>query len=212
MDFKRQTGIFDPAKHSRRVSVVGAGGIGGATVLSLAKMGLRDIVVHDFDTVEKHNQPNQLYGPSYFGEDKVEALKHIVEDLSGVRITPFVEAFKQPDNTDTVLISAVDSMEARKDIFQKWRKSKIPWLVDGRIGGQNVRVYTASKWRYKDYERSIVDVRKVAPVPCTQAAIIDVMFAVSALVSRAVRLILTGKRPEKCVIYDHRNLVFMKDS
>lgn len=211
MDFQRQTGLFDPKKHAKPVLMVGAGGIGGATTLALAKLGLTTISVWDHDTVEKHNQPNQLYGPGDFGVDKVDALKHTVYELTGAYLSPITQRWTGTCiGNEKVLISAVDSMGSRKDIYEKWLRTDIPWLVDGRIGGQVIRVLTANRKNHRTYAKTIVDAKKVAPVPCTQAAIIDVMFSVASLITRATRLILTKKPVEQSLTYDHRNLVFMK--
>lgn len=210
MDFKRQTGLFDPKKHSKPILVVGVGGIGGATTLALAKMGLREINVWDHDTVEKHNQPNQLYGPKSLGIDKVESLFYIVEQLSGVEIGNEPHRWDGSSLNEHVLISAVDSMEARATIYKLWLRTKIPWLVDGRIGSQVIRVLATNRKNHKHYAETIVSSEKVAPVPCTQAAIIDVMFSVASLVTRATRLILTRKPVEPDLIYDHKRLVFLK--
>ena len=40
--------------------LVGAGGIGAATALCMAKVGFECLTVMDFDTVEEHNIPNQF--------------------------------------------------------------------------------------------------------------------------------------------------------
>ncbi len=212
MDFKRQEGIFNPKKHDGRVTVVGAGGIGGPTVLALSKMGCKSISVYDDDTVEKHNQPNQLYGEGDFGHEKVDSLNAIINKLTGYKIATHAKRFDEVDGKDKVIVSAVDSMGSRREIYDLWAKSKVPWLVDGRVGNQQIRVYATNRQTSKRYEKTIRADYQVAQVPCTQAAVIDVMFAVSALVARTVRIILTGKRPEFEVIYDHKNLIFIKEA
>jgi len=59
--FLRQLDIADPAKFKNKpVTVIGAGGIGAATVVALAKTGFENITVYDFDTIGEHNLPNQL--------------------------------------------------------------------------------------------------------------------------------------------------------
>jgi shikimate 5-dehydrogenase len=59
--FLRQLDIADPSKFKDKpVTVIGAGEIGAATVVALAKTGFENITVYDFDTVEEHNFPNQL--------------------------------------------------------------------------------------------------------------------------------------------------------
>ena len=59
--FLRQLEIADPTKfRDKSITVIGAGGIGAATVVALAKTGFEKITVYDFDKIEEHNLPNQL--------------------------------------------------------------------------------------------------------------------------------------------------------
>lgn len=214
MDFRRQLGVFDPDKHSRKIHVAGAGGIGGPVTLALTKMGVKDVRVWDHDTVEAHNQPNQLYGKRSVGYDKVEELNDIVKDLADSSITGTpTKYFANPHlSSPFITVSAVDSMQARESIYKEWRKHGGRWLVDGRLGGQVIRVYAVNQENHKRYATTIKPEQMVPTVPCTQAAVIDVMFAVGALVARACRLIMTKQKPEFEVLYDHRNLIFIKES
>ena len=64
----RQLEIAYPSQFKDRpITVIGAGGIGAATVVALAKTGFENITVYDFDTVEQHNLPNQLL-PMWVGD------------------------------------------------------------------------------------------------------------------------------------------------
>jgi tRNA A37 threonylcarbamoyladenosine dehydratase len=50
--FLRQLDIADPSQFKDKpVTVIGAGGIGAATVVALAKTDFENITVYDFDTV-----------------------------------------------------------------------------------------------------------------------------------------------------------------
>ncbi|MFM1880396.1 MAG: hypothetical protein RLZZ344_630 [Pseudomonadota bacterium] len=59
----------------RRVLIVGLGGLGSPVALYLAKSGLAEIHLADFDTVALSNLPRQvLYGPADIGRPKADAL------------------------------------------------------------------------------------------------------------------------------------------
>ena len=76
MDFLRQSDIFDPGSFPWPVTVIGAGGIGSAVLLGLAKLGVSDFTIFDDDDVEPHNLPNQLlYTEADIGSLKVDAAK-----------------------------------------------------------------------------------------------------------------------------------------
>lgn len=210
-DFRRQLDLFDPAKHSLPVTIVGAGGIGGPTALALAKMGIHQLKVYDHDTVDPHNQPNQIYGNDQIGWAKVGALQDIVNQLANVKIRCVQK--KVTDNTklEGVVIGAVDSMDARRAIWSAVRKAgrKVPLYVDGRIGGQVIRVLSLCPYKRsaaKSYEATLVSNDAVAPMRCTEAGIIDVSFVVAAVITRAVRLWCTDKEMISDLFFDQRNL------
>lgn len=214
-DYLRQLDWFDPAKHNVPVTVVGAGGIGGPTVLALAKLGVSKLKVYDFDRVEAHNQPNQLYGLADIKRHKVDSLQKLVARFADVRINVSRKKFTQYHKPMGVVISAVDSMDARRAIWSAVKASKdVQLYIDGRIGGEVVRVLVCRplvKSDVKNYENTLVKNHAVVPLKCTAAGIIDVSFSVAALITRAFRLAITGRPKYSDLFYDHRNLIFQKD-
>lgn len=213
--YTRQLDWFDPAKHKTSVTVVGAGGIGGPTVLALAKLGIARIRVFDFDRVEAHNQPNQVFGTMDIGYYKVYCLDEMVRRYADKKITCVNRRLRPSDKLSGIVIGAVDSMDSRRAIWGMVKKNAatVPLYIDGRIGGEVIRVLSVRPQSGRDgkrYEQTIVPDYKVAPLKCTAAGIIDVSFVVSALICRALRLFVTEKEIQKDLFYDHRNLRFLK--
>lgn len=213
--YHRQMDWFDPNKHSVNVTVIGAGGIGGPTVLALAKLGVKRVRVFDFDNVEEHNQPNQIYGGAYVGEPKVYALKSVVDRLADCRVHVVNRRLRASDALSGIVIGAVDSMDSRRLIWDTIKKNavSVPLYIDGRLGGQVIRVLSVRPQNRRDsasYAETLVPEYKVAPLKCTAAGIIDVSFAVAALICRAYRLWCTDKERIGDLFYDHRNLGFFK--
>src|SRR3989344_5433153 len=93
IDFWRQLDIFSPDKFKTPITVIGAGATGSYIVWLLAKMGCRDITVYDFDKVENHNLPNQIYSPSSVGKKKVDALAETILSATGVKIKTVPKKF-----------------------------------------------------------------------------------------------------------------------
>ena len=58
--FWRQLDLCPPDKLTFPITVIGAGAIGSATVVTLAKMGWSNITVYDEDDLADHNFPNQM--------------------------------------------------------------------------------------------------------------------------------------------------------
>jgi molybdopterin/thiamine biosynthesis adenylyltransferase len=146
MDYGDQRAIFDPSEFSWPVHLIGAGGIGSALFLPLLKLGIGEMHVWDPDVVEPHNIPAQLlYRPSDVGSSKVECLR----DFSRwVEADCEVVAHPQMVTEDTelsgVVISGVDSMASRKQIWAAVRRNAIDvvFYLDGRIGGEQFELYS----------------------------------------------------------------------
>ena len=75
--FLRNKDLIDQ-KNLEELTIIGAGGVGSALILSAAIMGFKKIHVWDFDVLEEHNFSTTMYPSSYLGESKTEAAKAMV--------------------------------------------------------------------------------------------------------------------------------------
>ena len=175
--FLRQLDIADPARFKDRpVAVIGAGGIGAATVVALAKTGFENITVYDFDTVEEHNYPNQLLpifdgGQDTIGQPKVAALASLVSDLCDTGITARCEKYvDQP--LGEIVILAVDSLEARREIWKAVSQSMdTEFMIDGRMAITSMDIYAVdmlSEGAVEAYEATLEG--EAEDLPCTARA------------------------------------------
>jgi sulfur carrier protein ThiS adenylyltransferase len=93
-----------PGVHARiakaRVGIAGAGGLGSNIAIALARVGVGELVIADFDLVEPSNLNRQQYFIDQIGMPKVSALK---ENLQ--RINPYVkiEIFHEKINPQNLL-------------------------------------------------------------------------------------------------------------
>ena len=83
LDISRHMELFNPSKFNMPVTIIGAGATGSWLALSLAKLGIEDITVYDFDIVEEHNVPNQAFAISDVGTSKVDAIYKEIERTTG---------------------------------------------------------------------------------------------------------------------------------
>lgn len=207
MDFWRQLDIVDQGALGRQpIVVIGAGGIGSPTVLTLAKMGVPNITVYDGDDVEAHNLPNQMYRLKDVGKPKVRALAEIVRDYTGFGITP-VNAFFTDQLVNGLVISAVDSMEGehgRSAIWEKMRyNAAVPLYIDARMGAQVLRIHTVSPTNPRDirwYEKTLYSSGE--ELPCTERAIIYTVQGIAALIANQVKKFVEGESFHKEIIFD----------
>lgn len=129
----------------REIHVVGAGSLGSFTVQLLVKMNpiwRCPTMVWDFDKVEEHNVNNQLYQQSDTGNFKVDSLSAIVKNLGGPNLVTLKSAVDEKTDFRGVVIVAVDSMAARKNILESCKfNAGVDYLIEGRMGGHLSRVF-----------------------------------------------------------------------
>ena len=191
-DYFRQIGFYDPNRDlNPKVTIIGCGGIGSPTALMLANMGIKEIHLMDFDTVEKHNRPNQGYRKEDIGKSKVEALKEIIEEFAeDCRVTAINEEFIDQDLSG-VVIMAVDSMEARKAIWEKvkWNPD-VMFCIDGRLAGEYLEIFSIRPSRLEDieyYEARLFSDEEASELSCTAKGIIYIGGIISSLIANQIK-------------------------
>lgn len=217
MDYTRQRDWFDPDKTQAAATIVGCGGIGSFTALALAKLGVQRLNLVDFDEVDAHNIPNQLFAKWQEGTLKVAALHALLLDLTGIDadgITCLDKPLQDGIPRAPVVISALDSMTARADLWEQVRyKLDVKLFLDGRLAGESVLLYAVDPTNptdVKGYEGTLHSDEEGSDQPCTARSIIDVGFAIGSLMTRAVRRHYAGKPREAGVYLDQANLNIYK--
>ncbi len=67
---------------SVRVGIAGCGGLGSNVAMLLARSGVQDMLLIDYDVVEPSNLNRQLFFPRHVGMPKVQALAEILQELN----------------------------------------------------------------------------------------------------------------------------------
>jgi molybdopterin/thiamine biosynthesis adenylyltransferase len=199
--YTRSAGIFNP-DNSKPVSIIGCGSLGSFVALTLAKMGVQSFHLFDGDCVGEENIGCQNFGWEHLGKPKVEAVRDILIANSPVKVEDihlhpeFVTIGTRLPKIITVM--GVDSMAARLLIWNKL-KNKVPLIVDGRIGGQVVRVFSILPTEeYSEYyEQYFVKDEDAYNLPCTQRNVAYVANMVQAIIGRAVRNFIVSGTAEK---------------
>lgn len=147
VDPLRHLSVFSPtAFGNRRVDVIGAGATGSRMVLSLAKLGVENLHVWDFDKVAAHNVANQAFGNGDVGRLKVDALAELVKNQTGADIVIHPEKVDGTQVLGSVVFLLTDTMASRKEIWEKGLRYKLPvsLVVETRMGADSMRVYTVN--------------------------------------------------------------------
>lgn len=222
MDYTRQRDMFDPEKHKNaQVVMAGCGGIGSATALALAKLGVPHIKLIDFDKVEQHNIPNQMFPLGAEDISKVEALRQICLGWGGQHLDILALEKKIEDVPKQILrgilITGFDSMEARENAWKIAKNnSNIKLLIDGRLGKEDIVIYSVDPSNKDDieYYESVAlsyDDSEAEELACTERAIIDVMFTVASMITRLVRRHYTNDKTERVIVFNQNNLEVIAD-
>ncbi len=135
--FKRQIELWGEEKQeslsSKRVLIVGCGGLGSSVGIALGSSGIGEITVIDHDTVDRSNIHRQIaFKLSDVGESKAKVLSKLIEDRCPfVSSNYFVEKFedfaKRGMEFD-LIIDATDNLPTREQIDRFAKSTKTPWL------------------------------------------------------------------------------------
>jgi len=135
MNYSRQSGIFTPP--DKPIHIVGCGATGSHAAFELAKAGC-SLVLWDFDIVESHNLPNQMFMPTQVGMNKAEALKEVLGMFNPlISITVHARACKSSDlrEVNGFIFLLVDSFKARHQLAKGLLFSKgNSWVIETRMG------------------------------------------------------------------------------
>lgn len=201
----RQLDIIPLENLGRQITVIGAGAIGSFTVLSLVKMGFCNIKVYDFDEVSIENMNCQWFRLKDIGKKKVLALQELIEDFTGVKIEVVPEKF----NTGSlagIVIPAVDSMQARKNIWESAKQSfGVQWVIDPRMASEYALAYVMNPHDEKDresYEKTLYSDAQAVAEPCTRKAIMYSATMISGHVAKCVKDIVTKSPYTRVVHWD----------
>jgi len=203
--FLRQLDIVAPDKLSFPITVIGAGAIGSATVVTLAKMGCSDITVWDSDTLEDLNVPNQLCKPSMVGKPKVDALAELVYELAEVRIHPIRQRYAG-QSLEGVVIVTVDNMTCRQNIWKRAKLNrKIPLLIDARMGAEFARIYTIRPTNVDEadfYNENLYGNEEAERLPCSARSIVYCPTVIAGLIALQVKKFATNEPTRKEILFD----------
>lgn len=152
MDLSKSYDFFQPEKDDAKIHIVGCGSVGSTIAENLARCGVKNMVLWDFDTAEAHNIVNQMFRQQDVGKSKVEALKDILCDINP-EISDTVEL--KPDGWQGKLMSGyiflcVDNIELRRQIVEKHMDSPyVKAVFDFRTLLESAQHYAADWSDYK---------------------------------------------------------------
>lgn len=163
--FSRNIGWVTPAEQARlrqaRIGIAGLGGVGGAHLLTLSRLGISRFNVADFDDFDVHNI-NRQAGASmpHMGLPKIDIMARLAQDINPETDLRLFPQGVQPDNVDEFLrdvdvyVDALDffALPARRLVFAKCREKGIPALTAAPLGmGTALLYFSPTGMSFEDY-------------------------------------------------------------
>lgn len=165
--YSRNIGWLTGAEQERlrgaRVAIAGLGGVGGAHAATLARLGIANMCIADFDTFEVHNMNRQAGAfVSTFGQTKIDVIARMVRDINPeAQLRLMVDGVTEK-NVDEFLrdidvyVDGLDffALPVRRLVFAKCREKGIPALTAAPLGMGVAFLYFDPKgMSFEDYFR-----------------------------------------------------------
>lgn len=172
------------------------------------------MTVYDDDVIDDINLPNQFYRLQDIGSPKVKALGEIIKDFTGVKIIEKVERYENQELPKGIVVSGVDSMIARKKIWESIKGNPdVQLYIDARMGGEVLRIFTVNPMDPDDvdgYEKTLHSDEEALPLPCTAKAIIYTVDITAGIICSQIKNFIGYQRLNKRIEFDSRNLILIR--
>ena len=156
MNLNKSREFFDPELLDAPIHIIGCGAVGSTIAENLARLGIKELNLWDFDDVEEHNIANQMFFQHQVNKPKTEAVDFICK-----LINPEINIIKHERYTDESLSGYVficpDSIKVRRQILEaNFGNSNILGIFDGRMRLTDAQHY-ASDWTTLDKRKALLD-------------------------------------------------------
>jgi tRNA A37 threonylcarbamoyladenosine dehydratase len=125
------------------IGVVGVGGVGSWTVEALARSGIGQITLIDYDEIAASNINRQIHAlTSTFDDKKIAVMAKRVHEINPECRVHAIDDFINMENMQSLLergydcvIDAIDSIKFKAAMINYCRRNKIPIIATGGAGG-----------------------------------------------------------------------------
>ncbi|MFT6734148.1 MAG: molybdopterin/thiamine biosynthesis adenylyltransferase [Polaribacter sp.] len=148
---------------NKRIAIAGAGGVGGVHLLTLARLGVSNFNIADFDEFEVHNFNRQSGAfMSTLNQQKVDVMDRMAKDINPKADIKLFPKGVFEYNVDEFLegvdlyVDALDffALDARKTVFKKCYEKNIPVVTAAPLGmGCAFLCFMPNKMSFEEYFR-----------------------------------------------------------
>jgi hypothetical protein len=183
IDYAGQTNIFNPDNFDEVITLIGCGSIGSTLLPLLVTMGFKKFRLYDPDIIDPRNVgASLLIKPDDMYKLKVEVAQAYIEAYGAEEVQVHAKAFELGDALGPVVVTGVDSMEARQVIWQAIQDDgEVQLLLDGRIGGLQFTLLAVEPMDGEWYgQKWLPDDSQIDPLPCAARNVAFVPTALAA--------------------------------
>ena len=163
--FSRNIGWVTQAEQLKlkeaRIAIAGLGGVGGAYLLTLTRLGITNFNIADFDDFDVHNLNRQAgaFMP-FMGHPKIDTVAQMARDINPEIDLGLYPQGVSPENVDEFLrdvdvyVDGLDffALPARRMVFAKCREKGIPALTAAPLGmGAAFLYFSPAGMSFEDY-------------------------------------------------------------
>lgn len=155
MNLNKSREFFDPEMFESPIHIIGCGAVGSTIAENLARLGIKELHLWDFDAVEDHNIANQMFLTKQINMLKTDAVEEICK-----AINPEITIIKHEAYTDESLSGYLficpDSIKVRRQIIEtNLGNPSILGVFDGRMRLTDAQHY-ASDWTTLDKRKALL--------------------------------------------------------
>lgn len=210
MKYDKQIGIFNPKDFKDNlITIVGCGAVGSFTAVGLSKLGLERFRLIDPDKIEEHNVLNQFFGIKDIGRLKVDKVRELIKEFSDNSKLEGIEYHFQPEDVkdSQIVLSCVDNMDVRKDIFNACKSYKsVQLFIDARMSGLQGQVYSVdmtNKKSIKSYENTLFPQSEAVKERCTANRVVYPVMGIASIICNQIVKALNGEELNNYIVIDY---------
>ena len=143
INIQKHMDFFDPTELEAQVHLIGCGAIGSHLAEQMARLGISNVHLWDFDTVSAHNIANQNFRDKDIGILKAHALEEIMKEINPeIEVTVHDDGWKEGARLSGWIFLAVDNIDTRREIIQdNIDNPYIKGYCDIRMGLTDSQIY-----------------------------------------------------------------------
>ena len=157
MNLAKSFEFFDPNQVKETIHIIGCGSVGSTVADLIARFGLNEVYLYDFDTVEEHNLVNQFFTRKDLYKNKAEAVKeHLLDINPDIRVTIFDKGW-QGEKLFGYVFLCVDNIDLRRKICTENKfNDTIKAMFDFRTGLTDCQTYAAD-WSRIEQKKTLLN-------------------------------------------------------